>query len=122
MRLLKLVNNLLDFSRIEAGRSNPQYEWIDLSKQTTDLVSCFRYFLFFQKGFLMRFSFKRSTCEQLSIQLSVDCTLKEKVWVDPDMWEKIVLNLVSNACKYTWEGGKITVTLEKQGKSFLSSL
>ena len=85
LRLLKLVNTLLDFSRIEAGRVQAVYEPTDLAAYTADLTSNFR-----------------SACERAGLQLVVDCdALREAVYVDREMWEKIVLNLVSNAFKFT---------------------
>lgn len=87
-RLLKLVNTLLDFSRIEAGRLKAVYEPVDLATYTTDLASIFR-----------------SAIEKAGMELLVDCPpLPEAVYVDRDMWEKIVSNLISNAFKYTLEG------------------
>jgi PAS domain S-box-containing protein len=94
LRLLKLVNMLLDFSRIEAGRIHAVYEPVDLARFTTDLASVFR-----------------SAVERAGIELDVDCPpLSEPVYVDCEMWEKIVLNLLSNAFKFTFEG-KIEVRL-----------
>src|SRR5215510_2062766 len=88
LRLLKLVNTLLDFSRIEAGRIQAVYEPVDLAKFTTDLASVFR-----------------STVERAGLELVVDCPpISEPVYVDREMWEKIVLNLLSNAFKFTFEG------------------
>ncbi|MDB5454621.1 MAG: sensor histidine kinase [Caulobacter sp.] len=93
-RLLKLVNSLLDFSRVEAGRIQGRFEPTDLGALTADLVSNFR-----------------SACERAGLMLVVDCEpLPEPVHVDRDMWEKVVLNLVSNAFKFTLEG-QITVAL-----------
>ena len=93
-RLLKLVNTLLDFSRIEDGRTRALFEETDLATLTTDLASAFR-----------------SATERAGIELVVDCPpLPEHVFVDRDMWEKIVLNLISNAFKFTFEG-KIMVSL-----------
>jgi PAS domain S-box-containing protein len=87
-RLLKLVNTLLDFARIEAGRAQAAYQPTDLAALTTDLASNFR-----------------SACERAGLRLAVDCpTLKEAAYVDPEMWEKIVLNLLSNAFKFTLHG------------------
>lgn len=98
VRLLKLVNTLLDFSRIEAGRANARYEPVDLAKFTLELASNFR-----------------SACEKAALRLQIDCPpLREPVWVDPAMWEKIVLNLLSNALKFTFEG-EIALTLLEAG-------
>jgi signal transduction histidine kinase len=94
LRLLKLVNSLLDFSRIEAGRIEAIYEPVDLASLTTDLASMFR-----------------SAIEEGGLSLIVDCPqLGEPVYVDRDMWERIVMNLLSNAFKFTFDG-EIGVTL-----------
>ncbi|MBW4565735.1 MAG: response regulator [Mojavia pulchra JT2-VF2] len=95
LRLLKLVNTLLDFSRIEAGRVQASYEPTDLASFTAELASVFR-----------------SAVEQAGMQLSVNCPpLPAPVYVDREMWEKIVLNLLSNAFKFTF-AGKIAVSLQ----------
>jgi PAS domain S-box-containing protein len=87
-RLLRLVNTLLDFSRIEAGRIDASFEPTDLATFTADLASAFR-----------------SALDKAGITLVVDCPpLPVLVHVDRDMWEKIVLNLISNAFKFTLEG------------------
>jgi signal transduction histidine kinase len=100
LRLLKLVNSLLEFSRIEAGRVQAVYEATDLSAYTAELASSFR-----------------SAVERAGIELVVDCEpLPGPVFVDRDMWEKIVLNLLSNAFKFTFEG-QITVTLQSRDGS-----
>jgi len=88
LRLQKLVNALLDFSRIEAGRIQASYEPVDLAALTRDLASSFR-----------------AAVEHAGLTLRVDCPeLPEPVHVDRDMWERIVLNLLSNAFKFTFEG------------------
>ncbi len=90
LRLVKLVNTLLDFSRIEAGRAQALFEATDLAAFTAELASNFR-----------------SLCERAGLRLRVDCPSlpdSEPVYVDRDMWEKIVLNLLSNAFKFTLEG------------------
>lgn len=95
LRLLKLVNTLLDFSSIEAGRLHAAFEPIDLAAYTAELASVFR-----------------SAIERAGLRLVVDCPpLPEPVYVDREMWEKIVLNLLSNAFKHTFEG-EISVTLQ----------
>jgi len=97
LRLLKLVNTLLDFSRIEAGRVEARYEPTDLAALTTELASNFR-----------------SAMERAGLRFVVDCPPLAPVHVDRDMWEKIVLNLLSNAFKFTFEG-EIAVTLRGVG-------
>jgi PAS domain S-box-containing protein len=98
LRLLKLVNTLLDFSRIEAGRVQASYEPTDLPALTRDLASVFR-----------------SAIESAGLRLRLDLEdLGEPVFVDPDMWEKIVLNLASNAFKFTFEG-EIEIALRRRG-------
>ncbi|HEY2590353.1 MAG TPA: hybrid sensor histidine kinase/response regulator, partial [Steroidobacteraceae bacterium] len=97
LRLLKLVNTLLDFSRIEAGRVQASYEQTDLAAFTSDLASNFR-----------------SAMERAALAFSVECeALDEPVYVDREMWEKIVLNLLSNAFKFTLRGG-VTVRLRRE--------
>jgi signal transduction histidine kinase len=98
LRLKKLVNTLLDFSRIEAGRMEARYEPLDLSSFTAELASNFR-----------------SACERAGLALVVSCPpLPAPVYVDRDMWEKIVLNLISNAFKFTLRG-EIAVTVTRAG-------
>ncbi|MBV9505915.1 MAG: response regulator [Acidobacteriia bacterium] len=98
LRLLKLVNSLLDFSRIEAGRVKASYEPVDLSAFTTDLASNFR-----------------SAMQAGGLKFTVDCApLSQPVYIDRDMWEKIVLNLLSNAFKFTFEGS-VSLRMEEVG-------
>jgi signal transduction histidine kinase len=88
LRLLKLVNALLDFSRAEAGRAQANYRPTDLAALTRDVASAFH-----------------STIERGGLSYEVDCpSSSSPVMVDRDMWEKIVLNLLSNAFKFTLEG------------------
>jgi PAS domain S-box-containing protein len=97
LRLLKLVNTMLDFSRIEAGRVQASYQPTDLTALTSELASNFR-----------------SLCDKAGLRLIVNCAplaVDDPAYVDRDMWEKIVLNLVSNAFKFTLQG-EIEVRLE----------
>ena len=94
-RLQRLVNTLLEFSRIEAGRAHVRHAPIDLASFTAELAANFR-----------------SAFEKAGLTLDVDCPpLPETAYVDPEMWEKIVLNLLSNAFKFTFAGG-ISVHLQ----------
>lgn len=94
VRLLRLVNSLLDFSRIEAGRVQASFRPSDLAALTADLASSFR-----------------AATDRAGLLLEVDAPpLSEPVHLDAEMWEKIVLNLLSNAFKFTMQG-RITVRL-----------
>ncbi|MFC5286368.1 SpoIIE family protein phosphatase [Actinokineospora guangxiensis] len=98
LRLGKLVNTLLDFSRIEAGRVVAQFEPVDLAAFTTELAGVFR-----------------SAFDKAGVAFEVDCPpLPHPVHVDRGMWEKVVLNLLSNALKHTFEG-TVSVRLRAEG-------
>jgi signal transduction histidine kinase len=98
-RLLKMVNSLLDFSQIEAERVDASFEPTDLAAFTSDLASVFR-----------------SAIERAGLTMTIDCPpLDEPVYVDRSMWETIVLNLISNALKFTFEG-RIDVALRSTDK------
>jgi signal transduction histidine kinase len=93
-RLLKLVNTCLDFSRIEAGRMQASFYPTDLPAFTIELASMFQ-----------------SAIEKAGIHLKIECdSFPELIYVDRSMWEKIVMNLLSNAFKNTFKG-TITVKL-----------
>ncbi|TQS40825.1 SpoIIE family protein phosphatase [Cryptosporangium phraense] len=102
LRLTRLVNTLLDFSRIEAGRMEARYEPVDLSRFTAELASVFR-----------------AAIERAGLVLDVDCPpLDQPVHVDRGMWEKVVLNLLSNALKFSFDG-TIGVSVGQDAKSAL---
>ena len=105
LRLLKLVNTLLEFSRIEAGRLEAKYEPTELAGFTAELCGVFR-----------------AAIERAGMRLVVECAqvdeqVSEPVYVDRDMWEKIVLNLLSNAFKFTFRG-EISVRCRKASGFF----
>src|SRR5262245_2247951 len=102
LRLLKLVNALLDFSRLEAGRGQARFEPVDLSRFVRELASNFQ-----------------SATDKAGLQLVLDCPpLPEPIYVDRDMWEKVVLNLLSNAFKFTFAGHiKVAIRLAADGRS-----
>ncbi len=88
LRLLKLVNSLLDFSRIEAGRAQATYQPTDLAGFTRELAGAFE-----------------PAMERAGLRYDIECKpLPQPVFVDVEMWEKIVPNLISNAFKFTFEG------------------
>ncbi|TFZ07673.1 ATP-binding protein [Ramlibacter humi] len=103
-RLHRLVNTLLDFSRIEAGRVSATFVPVDLAALTAELASSFR-----------------SAVEKAGMWLDIDChPTATPTYVDAEMWEKIVLNLVSNAFKYTLRGGIHVGLREESGQAVLA--
>jgi signal transduction histidine kinase/two-component SAPR family response regulator len=109
LRLLKLVNALLDFSRIESGRAQATYRPTDISALTRELAGTFR-----------------SAIEHAGLRFDVDCPpIAAPAYIDSDLWEKVVMNLLSNALKFTLEGsiriamreqdGHIELTVEDSG-------
>jgi signal transduction histidine kinase len=99
LRLLNLVNSLLDFSRIEAGRVDANYEPTDVAALTASLAANFE-----------------SAMDKAALKFIVDCKdLDNPFWLDRDMWEKIVLNLLSNAFKFTLKG-EISIAVRQKGE------
>ncbi|MCI4061714.1 PAS domain S-box protein [Micromonospora sp. R77] len=87
-RLRRLVDSVLDFSRIEAGRLSPDRVAVDLSRFTRDLAAAFA-----------------PAAERAGVGFEVACDrLPRPAYLDRLMWEKIVLNLLSNALKATVAG------------------
>ena len=101
-RLQRLVNDLLDFASIEAGRSDPVRVQTDIAGFTAELAGIFR-----------------AAAERAGLLLIVDCPpLERPAYVDPRMWEKVVVNLLANAVKYTFVGG-IDVALKPDDDRFV---
>jgi signal transduction histidine kinase len=88
LRLLRMVNTILDFSRVSSGQTATVFRRIDLEALTREVGEHFRPLM------------ERSGIE---LELAVE-PLPEPVYVDPEAWEKIVLNLLSNAFKFTLRG------------------
>ncbi|HEY1333035.1 MAG TPA: ATP-binding protein, partial [Myxococcaceae bacterium] len=102
LRLQRLVNSLLEFSRLEAGRADATFRPTDLAQLTGDLAASFR-----------------SAFDRAGLRFQVDAPpLEGPVYVDRDMWERVVLNLLSNALKFTLSGS-VEVSLRREGDSVL---
>ncbi len=101
VRLLRLVNTLLDFTRAD-GRTRATFSPTDLAKLTCDIASVFR-----------------SSIERVGLELSLQCeALSRPAFVDAQLWERILLNLLSNALKHTF-AGTITVSLREVERAFI---
>lgn len=106
MRLLKLINDLLDLIRLESGRLEVKSETIRVSDFIHGLVSAVK---------------QVAVTKKIRLEIHVDPAL-EGIIGDRDKLEKTALNLLFNALKFTPESGQIWVRAEKQGDEFVLSV
>jgi adenylate cyclase len=97
-RLLRLVNQLLDLQRLDAGRMQPSFRPCDMADFVSQTVDSFRPY-----------------CDKKGITLATNLTACPQVYLDLEKFDKVLYNLLSNAMKFTLEGGKITVMLQPAG-------
>lgn len=97
-QLLTLINDILDLSRIEAGRMQVSPEWIDTVATTRTIVE------------LMR---DPATKQRLSLESRLDPEAP-MLKVDPRRYRQMLMNLLSNALKYTEEGGEIRIDARRR--------
>lgn len=93
-RLLRLVNQLLDLQRLDAGHMQPTFRPVDLATFVGEIIQAFRPY-----------------CDRKGLQLETRLEAGPTVYVDSEKFDKILYNLLSNAVKFTPEGGTITVAL-----------
>ncbi|MEY2465930.1 MAG: hypothetical protein QOD03_451 [Verrucomicrobiota bacterium] len=98
MRLLKLINDLLDLVRMESGRMEVRRDSVEVTEFTKGLASAAR---------------QVANDKRLSLETFVDPQLGAVV-VDRDKLEKIILNLMFNALKFTPAGGRVELRAEKR--------
>ncbi|MCC5658726.1 response regulator [Nostoc sp. XA010] len=96
-RLLRLVNQLLDLQRLNAGRMQPSFHPCDLAEFVTQIVESFRPY-----------------CEKKRLHLVTQLDECSPVYLDMEKFDKVVYNLLSNAMKFTPEGGMIIVRLKSE--------
>jgi adenylate cyclase len=97
-RLLRLVNQLLDLQRLDAGRMQSSFRPCDLVKFVSQIVETFRPY-----------------CERKNIKISTKLTPCAPIYLDLEKFDKVLYNLLSNAMKFTNSGGSITVKVEPAG-------
>jgi GAF domain-containing protein/class 3 adenylate cyclase len=98
-RLLRLVNQLLDLQRLDAGRMQPSFRPCNLVEFVNQIVESFRPY-----------------CEKKGLQLLTQMSECPQVYLDMEKFDKVVYNLLSNAMKFTPENGKISVILQSDEK------
>jgi len=103
-RLLNLVNELMDFRTVENGMMKLELERIDVNDFVKGIA-----------GDFVDYAAER----KIDFRIECDGTLPTELYADRNVVEKIVMNLLNNAFKYTREGGSI-VLMTKRGQQFAS--
>jgi len=98
VRLLQMVNGLLDFSRLEAGKVEARREPLDTAELTRAIAADFR-----------------PAAEAKGVTLALSAPAVAAVWMDRYLYERVVFNLLSNAVKFTPRGGAVRVLLAVAG-------
>ncbi|MFN4296106.1 MAG: ATP-binding protein [Brevundimonas sp.] len=96
--LLALINDILDMAKIEAGKMTLHYEAVDLSEVCQDAIR------------LMR-----GRAQECGLKLSMDAADLPEIEADYRALKQVLLNLISNAVKFTPDGGSITLGLALVG-------
>lgn len=106
MRLLRLLNNLLDINRIESN-------YFSFSPQHLNIVSL--------TESILESTIPYASRKHISALFDTDC---EEIYafIDPDLFERILLNLFSNAIKYTPDHGSLWVNLSTQDQHITLSI
>jgi adenylate cyclase len=99
-RLLRLVNQLLDLQRLDAGRMQPSFRPCNMVEFVSQIVDSFRLY-----------------CEKKGLRVITDLFECPTVYLDMERFDKVLYNLLSNAMKFTPDGGKITVRLFNDGNA-----
>ena len=92
-RLARLVNDLLDFSRMDTGRFRLDMAWVDMAELADEVVGLYT---------------QQYRAHQLLVEVSGDLPM---VYADPHRVRQVLINLISNAVKYSPSGGKVAVAL-----------
>ncbi|MEM7554045.1 MAG: response regulator [Cyanobacteria bacterium P01_A01_bin.84] len=98
-RLLRLVNQLLDLQRLDAGRMRSSFRPCNLVEFVSQIVESFRPY-----------------CEKKQLNLITDFEQCPIIYLDMEKFDKVVYNLLSNAMKFTPEGGNITILVQPEDK------
>ncbi len=105
-RLTQLINNILDFSRIEAGRKEYRFTRTDVAAVVRDVVDAYRFPIEHQ-GFT------------LDLDVAEDLPEME---TDPEALSQALINLLNNAIKYSPDKKSITVSVRREGDRVLLSV
>ncbi|CAN1210504.1 response regulator [Tumidithrix helvetica PCC 7403] len=104
-RLLRLVNQLLDLQRLDAGKMQSCFRPCDLTQFAMHTLEAFQAY-----------------CDKKNLRLFTQFDLCPQVYLDLEKFDKVIYNLLSNAMKFTPSGGSITVRLQSAGDRCLLSV
>jgi len=105
-RLAAIINDLLDISKIEAGKITMRKSWINFNEFINEIIFAYR-----------------PVIKNKGLELSAVLPDKTvEVFCDPDKLKQVVTNLLTNAHKFTDTGGKITLEVEDRAKDILISV
>ncbi|MCM1991786.1 MASE3 domain-containing sensor histidine kinase [Oceanirhabdus seepicola] len=105
-RLLRLINNLIDITKIDSNYFNIELQNCNIVSTVEDIILSVAQYI-----------------ENKNIEIIFDTDVEEKIMAcDPDKIERIVLNLISNSIKFTESGGSITVNIYDKGNSIMISV
>lgn len=105
-RLLRLINNLIDISRVEAGYHHLDLKIVDVVKLSSDIVMSISQY---------------ALPKNINVKFTTDLE-KMEVTIDQDKMERILLNLLSNSIKFTPEGGEVTINISKRDNAIVISV
>ena len=98
-RLLRVINQILDFRKVEGKQEKLAVREIDLVPFVGEIKSYFD-----------------SMASVRAISYTITSSMKQcTLWIDPDLLEKVLVNLLSNAFKFTPEGGSVRIELTEEG-------
>ncbi|HJT23422.1 MAG TPA: HAMP domain-containing sensor histidine kinase, partial [bacterium] len=100
--LLQLINDVLDLAKVESGKFEFKAEPVALEKLVGEAREVLR---------------ALATQKEIQIQVSVDLSL-QKVVLDPSKFKQVLYNYLSNALKFTPEGGRVQIRVAPEGADF----
>lgn len=103
-RLLKLVNDMLNVSRIESGRMSFEIQQVDMVKLVNEVIGEVK-----------------PRADELGLNIKVENNITfEAVMADPDKIKEVLINLIGNSLKFTPSGGFITICFEKTPRQIVT--
>lgn len=104
-RLVKLVNDILDIEKLEAGQVVFKFKLVELRPLIEQVVDA-----------------NRGYAETYLVRLRPDIQADGQVWADPDPLSQVMSNLISNAIKFSPPDGEVVIAVNERGRGFRVSV